>query len=139
MSLPAGMRPLVSTPWIWSKGCWGGLGVGMTRMGALGLRGFMSSWVLADLDEVRVAVQAEDFAAGGGDVEWGPDGVVEESDCGAADGLKAGQAVDDLGLKLGVGGFVGLGWGELDVDQMLLGSAGDVDAGGFGVEFNLDG
>ena len=95
--------------------------------------------MLADLDEVWVAVETEGFAAGGADVERGPYGVVEESDGGAADSLQAGQAVDDLGLELGVGGFVGLGWGQGDFDCVFLGDAGDVDARGFGVEFNLDG
>src|ERR1700678_4356535 len=138
MRLPAGMRPLVSTPWIWSKGCWGGLGVGMTR-GALGLRGFMASWGSADLDEVWVAVQAEGLAACGRDVEWGPDGVVEESDYCAADGLEAGEAVDDLGFELGGGGFVGLGWGQGDFDCVFLGNSGDVGARSFGVELDGDG
>src|SRR5271168_1401004 len=104
MRLPAAMRPLVSTPWIWSKGCWGTGGTGITS-GSLGLRVGMGS---ADLDQVRVAVEAEDFAAGGGDAEWGPCWFVEEDDGGTAYGLEAGEAVCNLGAELGFGGFVGL-------------------------------
>ena len=97
-----------------------------------------SSCGLADLDEVWVAVEAEDLAASWGDVEWRPDGSVEEDDGCAADGLEAGEAVDDLGLELGGLGLVGLGWSEFDVDQMFLGDTGDVGAGGFGVGRDLN-
>ena len=50
----------------------------------------------ADLDQVGVAVEAEGPAAGGGDVEGGPDGFVEEGDGGLAYGLEAGETVGDL-------------------------------------------
>jgi hypothetical protein len=97
----------------------------------------------ADLDEVGVAVEAEDFAAGGGDAEGSPGGLVEESDRGVAHGLKAGEAVGDLGFELGAevgfGGFVLLCGGELDFDAMFLGDAGDVGAGGFEVGGDGDG
>src|SRR5882757_4981582 len=103
MSLPAAMSPLVSTPWIWSKGCCGGCGVGIMS-GALGLR--VGKLFSANLDEVGVAVEAEDFAAGGGDAEGSPCGLVEESDGGVAHGFKAGEAVGDMGAEMGFGGFV---------------------------------
>src|SRR5258708_16476097 len=119
MRLPAAMRPLVWTVWMWSKGCCGGGGAGMTS-GGFGLRVGMGS--LADLDEVGVTVEAEDLATGGGDVEGSPCGVVEERDGGAAYGFEAGEAVGDLGFELGVemgfGGFVFLCGGELDFDAM---------------------
>jgi hypothetical protein len=87
----------------------------------------------ADLDEVRVTVEAQDLATGGGDAEGSPCGVVEESDGGMAYGFDAGEAVCDLGLELGVGGFVFLSGGELDFDAMFLGDTWDVGAGGFEV------
>ena len=58
---------------------------------------------------------------------------------GVADGLEAGEAIDDLGLELGVCGFVGLGWGEVDLDFVFLGDAGDVCAGSFAVGCDGDG
>ena len=134
--MPAAMRPLVSTPWIWSKGCCGGCGVGVTG-GALGLR--VGKAVSADLDQVGVAVEAQGLAAGGGDAEGCPCGVVEESDGGVAYGFEAGEAVCDLGAKVGLGGFVDLCGGELDFDAMFLGDAGDVGAGGFEVGGDGDG
>jgi hypothetical protein len=94
---------------------------------------------LADLDEVWVAVEAEDFAAGGGDVERGPGGFVEESDDGVAYGLEAGEAIGDLGLKLGVGVFGWIGGSELDLDAVFLWDAGDVGAGSFEVGGDGDG
>jgi hypothetical protein len=93
----------------------------------------------ADLDEVGVAVEAEDLAAGGSDAEWGPCGFVEKSDDGVTYGFEAGEAVDDLGAELGLGGLVGLGGREFDVDFVFLGDAGDVCAGGFGVGSDFDG
>ncbi len=93
----------------------------------------------ADLDEVGVAVQAEDFAAGGGDAEGRPCGLVEESDGGVAYGFEAGEAVCDLGAEVGFGCFVCLRWGEFDVDAVFLGDAGDVGAGGFEVGGDRDG
>src|ERR1700704_4892183 len=111
MRLPAAMRPLVSTPWIWSKGCWAGCGDGMTS-GALGLR--IGNLLSADLNEVRVAVEAEGFAAGWGDAQGSPCGLFEERDGGVAYGFKAGEAIGDLGLELRDCGFVSLGWGERD-------------------------
>src|SRR5882757_4166923 len=136
MRLPAAMRPLVSTPWIWSKGCCGGCGAGMMR-GALGLR--VGKLFSADLDEVGVAVEAQDFAAGGGDAERSPCGMVEESDGGVAHGFEAGEAVGDLGAELSFGGFVSLCWGEFDLDGVFLRDAGDVGAGGFEVGGDRDG
>src|SRR5207253_8723110 len=103
MRLPAAMRPLVSTPWIWSKGCCGGVGVGITS-GALGFR--VGKVFSADLDEVGVAVESEDLAAGGGDAEGSPGGLVQEGDGGVAYGFEAGEAVCDLGAEMGFGGFV---------------------------------
>jgi hypothetical protein len=87
----------------------------------------------ADLDEVGVAVEAEDLAAGGGDAEGGPCGLVEQDDGGVTDGLEACQAVGDLGAEVGFGGLVFLCGGELDFDAVFLGDAGDVGAGGFEV------
>jgi hypothetical protein len=136
--LPAAMRPLVSTPWIWSKGCCGGgamrgvLDLGLDNLG-------LGKLFSADLDEVGVAVEAEDLAAGGGDAEGTPCGLVEESDGGVAYGLEAGEAVLDLGLELGFGGFVCLRGGELDFDVVFLGDAGDMGAGGFEVGGDCDG
>src|SRR5437764_11252033 len=153
MRWPAAMRPLVSTPWIWSKGCSGGGGVGMTRrvfalepedsvlgnlvlgnlvlgslvLGNLGFGNLLS----ADLNEVGVAVEAEGFAAGGGDVEGSPCGSEEESDPGLAYGLEAGEAIGDLSAELRLGGFGGLGWGGIDVALGAYGEAGPVGAGGF--------
>src|SRR5580704_14891478 len=113
MRLPAAIRPLVSTPWIRSKGCCGGAGAGITS-GALGFR--VGNLVSANLDEVGVAVEAENLAAGGGDAEGSPCGVVEESDGGMAYGFEAGEAISDLGLELSVGGFVGLRGGEVNLN-----------------------
>ena len=94
---------------------------------------------LADLDQVWIAVEAEGFAAGGGDVEWGPVRRVEESHVGAADGFEASQAVCDLCAELCVGGFVGLVGVSDDFDDVFLRYAGDVGAGGFGVWGDGDG
>ena len=91
------------------------------------------AWVSAELDEIRVAVQAEEAAAGGSDVVWDPAGGVEEGDVGVADGLEASEAVNDLGGQLGFGRFVGGGEGEGDRDAVLARDAGDVGAGGFEV------
>jgi len=67
---------------------------------------------LADLDQVGVAVEAEDAAAGGSDLLGGPCRRGEDRDGGLADGLEAGEAVGDLGAELGLGGFGGVGEGE---------------------------
>src|SRR5437868_12263591 len=136
MRFPAAIRPLVSTPWIWSKGCCGGFGVGITS-GALGF--LVGNFFSADLDEVGVAVEAEDSAAGGGDAEGRPCGFVENSDLGAAYRLEAGESVGDLGAELGFGGFALLGGGEFDLDLVFFGDAGDVGAGGFEVRRDGDG
>src|SRR3981081_4297663 len=130
MRLPAAMRPLVSTPWIWSKGCCGGCDAAVGR-GALGLR--VGKVFSADLDEVGVAVEAEYLAAGGSDAEGRPCGLVEESDGGVAYGFEAGEAVGYLGAEVGFGGFVCLCGDEFDVDAVFLRDAGDVGAGGFEV------
>src|SRR5258705_7795817 len=127
MRLPAAMRPLVSTTWIWSKGCCDGCGAGITS-GALGLR--VDKVFSADLDEVGVAVEAEDFAAGGGDAEGSPCGLVEESDGGVAYGLEAGEAVCNLGAEMDFGGFVFFRWGEGDFDGVFFGGSGGVGGGG---------
>ena len=100
----------------------------------------MRGWAaLADLDQRWVAFEAEDAAAFGGDLLWGPGGIVGEGDGGLADGLEAGEAVDDLGAELGFGGVCGVGEGEGDLDAVLLGDAGDVCAGGVGVGGDGDG
>ena len=52
---------------------------------------------LADLDQGRVAVEAEDSAAGWGDVLRGPGWGAADGDVGLADGFEAGEAVGDLG------------------------------------------
>ena len=93
----------------------------------------------ADLDEVGVAVEAEDLAAGGGDAEGRPCGLVEESDGGAAYGFEAGEAVGYLGAEVGFSGFVCLCGNEFDVDAVFLRDAGDVGAGGFEVRGDGDG
>ncbi len=93
----------------------------------------------AYLDQVGVAFEAEEAAAGGSDALRGPDGVLEEDDFGVEDGLEAGEAVLDLGGELGVGGFVLGGWGEGDGDAEFLGDAGDGGSGGFGVGGQGDG
>src|SRR3982074_2343751 len=130
MRLPAAMRPLVSTPWIWSKGCCGGCDAGVGR-GALGLR--VGKLFSADLDEVGVAVEAEDLAAGRGDAEGRPCGLVEERDGGVAYGFEAGEAICDLGAEMGFGGFFFLSGREFDFNDVFLGDAGDMGAGGFEV------
>ena len=81
---------------------------------------------LADLDQVRIAVEAECSAAGGCDVERGPGGFDEEGDGGLAYGLEASEAVGDVSGELGVGPFVGLCGGQIDLDFVALGDAGDV-------------
>jgi hypothetical protein len=107
-------------------------------MGAvLGLR--VGKVFSADLDEVGVAVETEDLAAGGGDAEGSPCGLVEESDDGLAYGLEAGETIGDLGAELGLGGFVGLRGCEFYCDAVFLGDAGDVGAGGFEVGGDRDG
>jgi hypothetical protein len=92
----------------------------------------------ADLDEVGVAVEAEDFAAGGGDAEGSPCGLVEESNGSVAYGLEAGEAVCDLSAEVGFGGIIFLRGSEFYVDLMFLGDAGDVGAGGFEVAGDCD-
>jgi hypothetical protein len=86
-------------------------------------------WALADLDEIRVAVEAQGFAAGWSDLLGRPYRFFEESDDGLADSFETGETIFDLGFELGVGGFVGLGWGEFDFDAVLLRDTGDVCAG----------
>jgi hypothetical protein len=93
----------------------------------------------ANLDEIGVAVEAKDFAAGRGDAERSPGGLVEESDGGVAYGFEAGEAVCDLGAEVGFGGFVLLSWREFDFDDVFLGEAGDVGAWGFEVRGDCDG
>jgi len=105
-------------------------------------RGFgFAGWhgLSADLDEIGVAVEAQDLAAGGGDAEGRPWGLIEEGDGGLAYGFEAGEAVCDLGAQLGVDGFVGLCGGEFDLDLVFLRDAGDVGAGGFEVGGDVDG
>ena len=92
---------------------------------------------LADLDQVGVAVEAEDAAASRGDLLWCPGGSGEDGDGGVADGFEAGEAVGDLGAELGLGVFGGVGEGEGEGDAVFLGDSGDVGAGGF--EVRLDG
>ena len=94
---------------------------------------------LADLDEVGVAVEAEDAAAGGGDLLGCPGGSREDADGGLADGLEAGEAVGDLGAELGLGVFGGVGEGEGEVDAVFAGDSGDVSAGGFEVWGDVNG
>jgi hypothetical protein len=94
---------------------------------------------LADLDQCGVALEAEGAAAFGGDLLWGPGGSVGEGDGGVADGLEAGQAVDDLGLEPGFGVVGGVGEGDGYFDEVFLGDAGDVGAGGFEVWSDGDG
>jgi hypothetical protein len=89
------------------------------------------AWALTDLDEAGVAVETEDATAGGGDVLRRPDGRGEDGYGGLGDGLEAGQAVDDLGAEVGLGGFGGVGGDEVDVDAVFLWDAGDAGAGGF--------
>ena len=60
----------------------------------------------AYLDEVGVAVQAEEAATGGGDALGGPGGLIEKNYLGGQDGFEAGEAVLNLGGELGVGSFV---------------------------------
>ena len=93
----------------------------------------------ADLNEVGVAIEAEGFAARGGDVAGSPCGFAEEGDGCVADGFEAGEAVGDLGGELGVGGFAGLRWSEFDCDAMFLGDAGDVCTGGIRIGSDGDG
>jgi hypothetical protein len=93
----------------------------------------------ADLDEVGVAVEAEDLAAGGGDAEGRPCGLVEESDGGVAYSFEAGEAICDLGAEMGFGGFVFLSGREFDCDDVFLGDPRDMGAGGFEVGGDRDG
>jgi len=69
----------------------------------------------------------------------GPGGFLEEGYGGLAYGLESGEAVDDLRLKLGLLGFVGLSWGQGYLYFVFLGDAGDVLARGLAVGCNLDG
>ena len=87
------------------------------------------AWGLADLDQVRVAVEAEGLAARGRDALRSPCGFVEESDCGVTYGFDAGETIGDLGAKLGISGIVIIGWSEGDLDVMFFGDAGNVGAG----------
>ena len=61
--------------------------------------------------QVAVAIETEGAAAGGGDAKGGPGRGVLEGDGGGAESWEAGEAVEDLGAKLGFGGVVGLGGG----------------------------
>ena len=56
-----------------------------------------------------------------------------------ADGFETSEAVGDLGDELGFGGFGGVGWGQGDGDDVLLGDAGNSGAGGFVVRLDGDG
>ena len=87
---------------------------------------------LADLDQVGVAVEAEGFAAFGGDVAGGPGGVFEEGDVGVADGLEAGEAVLDLGVELGCRRLRRIGEGEGDGDAVFWGTPGILAPGASG-------
>jgi hypothetical protein len=89
------------------------------------------AWALADLDEAGVAVEAEDAAADGGDVLRGPGERGEDCYGGLGDGLDAGEAVDDLGAEVGLGGFGGVGGNEVDLDDVFLWDAWDAGAGCF--------
>ena len=55
------------------------------------------------------------------------------------DGLEAGEAVNDLGAEVGFCGFGGMGWDEIDVDDVFLRDAGYAGAGGFAVGGDGDG
>ena len=101
--------------------------------------GFAWGHGLADLDQGWVAVEAEGLAACGGDVLWGPGGRGLDGDVGLTDGFEASEAVGDLSDELGFGGFSGVGWGQGDGDDVLLGDAGDSGAGGFVVGLDGDG
>lgn len=98
----------------------------------------VGAW-LADLDQVRVTVEAEGLAAGGSDVERAPEGLVEEGDGGVADGFEAGQAVGDLCAELGGCSFFGLAGSDGDFYDVFLRDAWDGCAGGFGVGGDGDG
>ena len=102
---------------------------------------FLFAWGhgLADLDQVRVAVEAEDLAACGSDVERSPHRCVQEGEGGASYGFDAGETVPDLRCELGVGGFVGLGRDEGDFDDVFLRDAGYASAGGLVVGSDVDG
>src|ERR1700733_1532271 len=89
------------------------------------------AWALTDLDEAGVAVEAEDAAAGGGDVFGRPGGRGEDRYCGLGDGFETGEAVRNLGAEVGLGGFGGGGGDKVDLDDVFLRDAGDVGAGGF--------
>jgi hypothetical protein len=88
---------------------------------------------LADLDETGVAVEAEDAAAGGGDVFGCPGGRGEDRYCGLGDGFETGEAVRYLGAEVSFGGFGGVGGDEVDVNAVFLRDAGDAGAGSVGV------
>ena len=88
---------------------------------------------LSDLDQVGVAVEAEDAAASGGDLEWAPGGFGDEEDFGVASFFEAGEAVQDLRGELGGGLFGGVGEGQFDLDAVFLRDAGDTGAGGIRV------
>ena len=64
----------------------------------------------------------ERFAAGGGDADGGPCGLVEESDGGVAYGFEAGEAVGDLGAEVGFGGSRFLVW-DVDIFYNQLANA----------------
>lgn len=88
---------------------------------------------------MRVAVEAKGLAAGGSDVEGGPDGRVEEGDSGAADSFETSEAVGDLCAELGDGGFFGLGGSDGDFYDVFLRDAWDGCAGSFDVGGDGDG
>ncbi len=99
--------------------------------------GFAGRHVSADLHEARISGETEGFEPGGRDAEGRPCGFEKEGDGGVADGLETGEAVCDLGGELLVGGFVGAGGGEGDLDMVTIGNASDTEARAF--DFRSDG
>jgi hypothetical protein len=82
-------------------------------------------WTLADLNEVRVAVEAEDTASGGGDVLGRPRGGVKDVDGRVGDGLESREPIGNLGAEVGFGGVGSMSSDQIDVHDMLLRKARD--------------
>ena len=103
------------------------------------LEGGMAWPWLPDLDQTGVAIETEDFAAGGSDVLWSPGRMVDQVDGGLADGFETCEPIDDLCAELGLGGFVGVCRGEGELNFVASWDAGYVGAGCFVIGCKCDG
>lgn len=94
---------------------------------------------LADLHEVRVAVEAEDFAAYRGDALRAPGRSGQDADGALAYCLETGETISDLSGDVGCGILGWVGEDEFDRDAGALGHTGDAGAGCIGVGRDGDG